>query len=294
MTVSMAGFTMNDTIVKYLAGGMNMGQIILLRGIFATVLISLLAWQQGAFAHLRDAMQPMVMLRIVSEALSTIFFMIALANLPLANVSAVLQALPLAVTMGAALIFGETVGSRRWLAIIAGFIGVAIIVKPGVAGFSTYSLAALACVFWCAVRDLATKRIPERVSSVFVSTLTSAMVTISGAILILPMGGWTTPATPDLLLLAAAAGLLLVGYQFIILSMRTGDISFVAPFRYTSLLFAIVLGFVVFDDLPDLAMIAGASIIVVSGLYMLYRERVVGRSKPAAESIGPAMAPEGL
>lgn len=294
MTVSMAGFTVNDAIVKYVSDGMNMGQIILLRGFFATALISLLAWQQRAFANLRHALQPMVMLRVVSEAIATIGFMIALANLPIANVSAVLQALPLAVTMGAALFFGESVGWRRWLAIIAGFIGVAIIVKPGVEGFSVYSLAALACVFWCAVRDLATKRIPHNVSSFFVSTLTAAMVTVSGAILIQPMGGWTSPAMPDLLLLAVAAGLLLVGYQFIILAMRAGDISFVAPFRYTSLLFAIVLGFAVFGDVPGLAMIAGASIIVASGLYMLYRERVVGRSKPAAESVGPAMAPEGL
>ncbi len=124
--------------------------------------------------------------------------------------------------------------------------------------------------------------------------MTALAVSVCGAFLIQPMGGWTTPGAFDLFLLACAAGLLIVGYQFIILAMRSGEISFVAPFRYTGLLFSILLGFVVFGDMPDLAMILGSAIIVGSGLYMLYRERVVGRSKAAAESVGPSMAPDGL
>ena len=99
--------------------------------------------------------------RASAKCWRTVTFLIALAQLPIANVSAVLQALPLAVTMGAALIYGETVGWRRWLAIAAGFAGVAIIVRPGLEGFSAYSLVALVCVGFCAVRDLATKRIPQ-------------------------------------------------------------------------------------------------------------------------------------
>lgn len=294
MTVSMAGFTVNDAMSKYVADNMNLGQIMFLRSAFATAFISVLAWRQGAFAHLRDAVQPMVMIRVVSESAATVLFLIALVNLPIANVSAVLQALPLAVTMGAALVFGETVGWRRWLSIGVGFAGVAIIVRPGLDGFSVYSLAALACVACCTVRDLATKRIPDHIPTIWVSVVTAVGTTLCGGFLIQPMGGWTDPGMSDLLLLAAAAGLLLIGYQFIVLSLRTGDISFVAPFRYTSLLFSILLGLVVFGDIPDTAMIFGASIIVASGLYMLYRERVVGRSKAASESVGPAMAPEGL
>jgi drug/metabolite transporter (DMT)-like permease len=294
MTLSMAGFTVNDAITKQVADGMNMGQIMLLRGAFATLLITLLAWHQGAFRALRAAMHPLVATRVVTEVMATVLFLIALTHLPIANVSAVLQALPLAVTMGAALVFGETVGWRRWLSIAAGFAGVAVIVRPGLEGFSVYSLSALACVGCCAVRDLATKRIPHHIPTLMVSTLTAFAVTVFGAFLVQPMGGWTAPAPGDLMLLAGAAALLLIGYQFIILSMRLGDISFVAPFRYTALLFSIVLGFAMFGDVPDVAMIAGSAIIVGSGLYMLYRERVVGRSKAASESVGPAMAPEGL
>jgi drug/metabolite transporter (DMT)-like permease len=144
------------------------------------------------------------------------------------------------------------------------------------------------------MRDLATRRIPEEIPTLLISTVTAFAVSVCGVFLIQPMGGWTPPGSFDLLLLACAAGLLLVGYQFIILSLRSGEISFVAPFRYTGLLFSILLGFVIFSDIPDLAMISGSAIIVGSGLYMLYRERVVGRSKAAAESVGPSMAPEGL
>jgi len=294
MTVSMAGFTINDGIAKYMSEVMNMGQVQFLRGAFATLFIAALAWHRGAFAKLRLALHPMVLVRVVSEVLAAVTFLIALAQLPIANVSAVLQALPLAVTMGAALIYGETVGWRRWLAIAVGFAGVAVIVRPGLEGFSTYSLVALACVGFCTVRDLATRRIPEHIPTLLISTVTAAAVCVSGAFIIQPMGGWTPPGAFHLLLLASAAGLLLVGYQFIILAMRSGEISFVAPFRYTGLLFSILLGLVVFGDIPDLAMIVGSAIIVGSGLYMLYRERVVGRSKAAAESVGPGMAPEGL
>ena len=294
MTVSMAGFAVNDGIAKYTSEAMNMGQVMFLRGAFATLFIAVLAWHQGALVNLRLALQPLVLIRVAGEVLATVTFLIALAQLPIANVSAVLQALPLAVTMGAALIYGETVGWRRWLSIAVGFAGVAIIVRPGFEGFSAYSLMALVCVGFCTARDLATRRIPERIPTLLISTVTALAVAICGAFLVQPMGGWSPPGAFDLFLLACAAGLLLVGYQFIILSLRSGDISFVAPFRYTGLLFSILLGFVVFNDVPDLAMIVGSAVIVVSGLYMLYRERVVGRSKAASESVGPSMAPEGL
>ena len=294
MCISMAGFTINDVIAKELSETMNMGQVMALRGMFATLFVSLLAWHQGALRNLGQVLQPLVVLRVTGEVLATISFLVALAQLPIANVSAVLQALPLAVTMGAALLYGETVGWRRWLAITAGFIGVAIIVRPGFEGFNAYALLAFLTVVFAATRDLATKRIPEAIPTLLVSTATSVTVTVFGVFLAGPMGGWVAPTVPDLVLLASGAALLLVGYQFIIMAMRIGDISFVAPFRYTGLLWAIVLGFLVFGDVPDWQMILGAAIIVGSGLYTLYRERVAGRSQAAAGSIGPAMAPDGL
>lgn len=294
MALSMAGFTVNDALTKSVSEEMNMGQVMLLRGLFATMMIVTIALHQGALRRIGQIFHPMVALRVLGEACATVTFLVALAHLPLANVSAVLQALPLAVTMGAALVLAEPVGWRRWLAIAAGFAGVLVIVRPGFEGFSVYSLLALACVFFCAVRDLATKKVPAEIPSLLVSCATAAIVTLCGAVLFAPFGGWTTPSGSALGKLFGAAVLLIVGYQFIIMSMRTGEVSFIAPFRYTALLWAILLGYLAFGDVPDAAMILGAVIIVASGLYALYRERLRGRDKPAAESVGPAMGPDGL
>lgn len=294
MVVAMSGFTLNDAITKVASESMNMAQVMLIRGAFASLFVGLLAWQRGALALPGSMLQPMVAIRVIGEAGATASFLIALAHLPIANVSAVLQALPLAVTMGAALLFKEGVGWRRWLAIAIGFAGVLIIVRPGFEGFSIYSLLALACVAFCAVRDLATKRIPQAIPTLLVSTTTALAMTMLGAALLLPMGGWTPMTGESTAFLALAAVLVVIGYQFIIMAMRVGDISFIAPFRYTALLWSILLGLFIFGDVPDLPMILGASIIVCSGLYALYRERIVGRRKTAAESAGPDMAPDGI
>ncbi|TIQ20803.1 MAG: DMT family transporter [Mesorhizobium sp.] len=294
MVVAMSGFTLNDAITKVASESMNMAQVMLIRGAFASLFVGLLAWQRGALALSGSMLQPMIAARVAGEAGATVSFLIALAHLPIANVSAVLQALPLAVTMGAALVFNEGVGWRRWLAIAIGFAGVLIIVRPGFEGFSIYSVLALACVACCAVRDLATRRIPQAIPTLLVSTTTALAMTMLGAALLLPMGGWTPMTGESTASLAMAAVLVVIGYQFIIMAMRMGDISFIAPFRYTALLWSILLGLFVFGDVPDLPMILGASVIVGSGLYALYRERIVGRRKTAAESAGPDMAPDGI
>lgn len=294
MSVSMAGFTLNDAITKAVSASMNMGQVMLVRGLFATLLVGLIAWHRGALRAPLGVFQPMVVLRVFGEVCATICFLLALARLPIANVSAVLQALPLAVTMGAALVFNEPVGWRRWLAISVGFLGVVIVVRPGFEGFNAYALLALGSVFFCAIRDLATKRIPEKVPTFLVSVATASAVMVMGAAMVQPLGGWTPLTFQNTALLATAALLLIVGYQFIIEAMRTGEISFIAPFRYTALLWSILLGFAVFGDVPDTAMIAGATIIIGSGLYALYRERVAGKGMPATESTGPAMVPDGM
>ncbi|MDO9297296.1 DMT family transporter [Bradyrhizobium sp.] len=291
MAAAMAGFTMNDAITKAVSSEMNFGEIMLVRGVVAIALIATLAWHQGALRPLRTLVMKPVALRVVGEVLGTVTFLAAIVHLPLANTAAIFQALPLAVTLGAALMFGEPVGWRRWLAIAAGFIGVLIIVRPGVEGFNQFSLFALISVFFCAVRDLATRRIPAQVPSLFITLVTTVTVTIAGAAIIVPLGGWTPPSSRALGLLTLAAVLLLIGYQCVIMALRSGDISAVAPFRYSALLWAMLLGYLVFGDVPDAMMVTGASIIVLSGLYAFYRERI--RHRPvAADASG--LPPDGL
>jgi len=287
----MAAFTSNDSITKAVSSEMNFGQVMLVRGLFAIVLVAAFAWHQGALRPLRTLFIKPVALRVVGEIGGTICFMAALVHLPLANTSAILQALPLAITLGAAVIFSEPVGWRRWSAIGVGFVGVLIIVRPGLAGFNQFALLALLSVAFCALRDLATRKIPTHIPSLFITLLTTITVTSAGGLIFIPLGGWTPPSTHSLGLLAFTSVLLLIGYQCIITALRTGDISAVAPFRYSALLWAMLLGYVVFGDVPDAMMVTGASIIVVSGLYAFYRERVRHRAL-AAESSG--LPPDGL
>ena len=294
MVVAMATFTSNDAITKYVLETVGMGQVLLVRGLFATVLILLLAWSSGALRRPGHIFHPVVAMRTLSEMGATLAFVAALSHMPLANISSVLQALPLAVTMGAALFFGETVGWRRWLAIAIGFSGVLVIVRPGLEGFNAFSLLALLSVMCAASRDLFTRRIPEEIPSMLVSAATAVMVSLLGGVIVLVSGDWEPLPASSTLLLAVSSILLIGGYQFIIMAMREGEISFVAPFRYTALIWALTLGFLIFGETPDLAMIVGASIIVVSGLYTLYRERRAGGGKPAAESTNPGMGPDGL
>ena len=291
MAAAMAAFTINDAITKAVSAEMNFGQVMLVRGLFAIVLIAALALHQRALRPLRTLMTMAVVLRVAGEIGATILFLAAIVNLPLANTTAILQVLPLAITLGAALTFGEPVGWRRWLAIATGFLGVLIIVRPGVEGFNQFSLFALISVIFCAMRDLATKRIPASIPSLFVTLVTTVTVTIAGAAILAPLGGWTPPSGRALALLAFTAILLLIGYQCIIMALRTGDISAVAPFRYSALLWAMLLGYLVFGDVPDAMMVSGAAIIVLSGLYAFYRERIRHRAV-AAESSG--LPPEGV
>ena len=291
MAVGMASFTINDAITKAVSSEMNFGQVMLVRGLFAIVLVASFALHQRAMRSLRTLVMKSVALRVVGEIGGTISFMAAITHLPLANTAAIFQALPLAITLGAALVFGEPVGWRRWLAITAGFIGVLIIVRPGIEGFNQYSLLAMISVAFCSLRDLATRQIPAQIPSLFITLLMTVTVTAAGAVIVFPLGGWTPPSTRALVLLALAAILVLIGYQCVIMALRSGDISAVAQFRYSALLWAMLLGYLVFGDVPDAMMVLGASIIVLSGLYAFYRERIRHRTL-AAESSG--LPPDGL
>ncbi len=272
MASAMMGFAFNDTIIKTLREDMNVGQIMFVRGGITTLIVFLIAWKLGALRPLKVALTPAVLARAFAEILSALTFIYALGKIPLANASAILQALPLAVTLGAALFLHEPVGWRRWTAIITGFIGVLIIIRPGPDGFSLASLVCVACVFSAATRDLLTKGINPEIPSIFITLVTTLIIALAGAVLIVPTGGWTPMSLPVLGLMGLSSLAVIVGYQSIVMAMRIGEISFIAPFRYTSLFWSIGLGYVVFGDLPDHWMLLGIVIIVASGLYTFYRE----------------------
>lgn len=272
MCLAMAGFTINDALVKSVTGVMNSGQIMMVRGAMTSLLVLLLARHFGALRPLRLLLDPIIALRMVAEVIAAITYIYALGQMPLANASAILQALPLAVTLGAALFLKEPVGWRRWLAIFAGFIGVLVILRPGPEGFSSASIAVVASVVAAATRDLSTRRISPEVPSLFISTVTAIIISIVGAVLVVPLGGWQPMETTSLLHLVAASLMLPIGYQCIVLAMRQGEIAIIAPFRYTSLIWSIGIGVIFFAEAPDIWTIVGGGIIMASGLYAFARE----------------------
>jgi len=294
MCIAMASFTINDTFVKWAMESLTLGQIVLLRGLMASTMLMLFIGRTINFQQLSYLRHPAVLMRMIGEVGATLFFMTALAHLPLAFVTSILQALPLAVTLGAALFFSEPVGWRRWSAILVGFTGILIIVRPGFEGFSVWSLAILASVCCCALRDLSTRIVPKELSTSTLSAMTAITVMLVGALIIQPLGGWKPVTASSLTLVFAASLCLITGYHTLITAMRQGDISFIAPFRYTGLLWAIMLGFMVFGDVPDRYMLIGGAVIICSGLYSLHRERIVNRVRPIAGSTSPAMAPDGF
>lgn len=290
MVASMAGFSCNDALIKSVSDQLPLFQALFVRGFFATALIAALAISQGAVRFRpggRDAR--MIGQRTLAEIGGTVCFMTALFNMPISNATAILQSVPLAVTLGAALFLGERVGWRRYLAIGVGFIGVLIIVRPGSEGFTGYSLWALGAIFFIVLRDLSTRSLSPGAPAAFVVLVTSALTTAAAG-LAAAATDWRPVALAHALVLAASGACLTIGYVFGVKTMRIGEIGFTQPFRYTLILWAILLGFVMFDERPDAWMLGGSAIVVATGLFTFYRERRLGlRRHPVAAA--PTGAP---
>lgn len=281
---SAAGFITNDAIVKLITAELPNGQIIFLRGLLATSIMGLITSILGGWRSPRVLLRPAMAIRLVAAAFSTLFVVASLRHLPLATINAILQVSPLVVTAGAAVLLGAHVGWRRWLASFVGFVGVLLIIKPGSAGFVPEIWLALACLAASSTRDLTTRFIDHSVPSILVTFAASAMVTLAGLAL-LPFETWVQPSARALILISIAAGCLFVAYHFGVVAMRTGEIPVVAPFRYATILGALVLGYAFWGHIPDAISMAGIVLIVLAGLYLLYRERVRQRM-PSPASVG--------
>lgn len=282
MMAAMAAFTVNDTIMKHLGTHLPMFQTMLWRGVLISVALYVLAWRAGAFrVQIARSDRWLIVLRTLADTCSTVFFLQALYHMPIANLTAIMQSLPLTVTLGAALVFREPLGWRRLLAIAVGFIGVLLIVRPGTEGYDRYALFALICVLVVTVRDLATRRMSRAVPSLRVAFWNAFSVTILGAI-----GASTeafiAPSANDMALLVVCASCMVAALIMAVMAVRRGELGFVTPFRYTGLIWALILGFLVFGDWPRPLTFIGAALIVGTGLFTLYRERRLRAAKSRA------------
>ncbi|KAB7613936.1 DMT family transporter [Amylibacter sp. SFDW26] len=271
---SMAGFTLEDAFIKELSTTISTGQILVIVGISGAVIFALMASYKGHRIFAKRFWTRITLARSATEAFAAIAFVTSLALVPLSTVAAVFQATPLAITMGAALFLGEDVGWRRWAAIIIGFIGVLIIIRPGLGAFNPNVLFVLIAVICVAARDLITRLVPSDIPSTVVSSQGFAPVALAGAILLWVQSKPMTPVnTLETYYFIGAVAFGVAGYYAIVAAMRVGDASAVTPFRYTRLLFSLLVGVVIFKERPDLLTLLGAAIIITTGLYTFLRER---------------------
>ncbi|MEM6897015.1 MAG: DMT family transporter [Pseudomonadota bacterium] len=275
MVGSMTAFTVNDAFMKALGAEWSVSQALFVRG--ACVVVLMLGFA-AALGHLRRGISArdwrLMGFRTLCESVAALLFIGAIFNMPLAEATAILQTLPLTIALAGALILGEKVGWRRWLAILVGFVGVLFIVQPGGDGFSVYSLYAVTAVVLITFRDMASRQMSDRVPSLLVALVGAVGVTIVGA-MGLPATTWA-PFTPAALFgLGGAVLTVAVAYVFSVAAMRFGDIGFVAPYRYTSLLVSLILGIAIFNEVPGPLTILGALLITATGLYTLFRENRV-------------------
>lgn len=278
---SALGFTVNDTLVKLVTAELPTSEIIVLRGVMATALLAIAASIAGAWRSPRALARPAMMVRLVTSAGSTLFIVAALRHLPLSTTSAILQFTPLVVTSGAAIMLGMPVGWQRWMASAAGLLGVLIIIRPGTEGFVPEIWIAFATLFFSSTRDLTTRFIDAAVPSLFVAVASSAVITVAG-ICLAPFESWNAPSLHAWALLVAASASIYVAYYFGIVAMRIGDITVVAPFRYALIVYALIMSYFVWGDVPDAISLLGIAIVCGAGLYLLYRERAARAAKPVA------------
>ena len=288
MAASMAFFTMNDVFVKLLSGDLYLFQIIFLRGILTTTLLIgvAFAFRQVTFHVPRGDWAPLAG-RTICEIGAAVFFLAALVNMPIANATAILSALPLVVTLAAALFLGEPLGWRRMGAVLVGLVGVILIVQPGTDGFNAWSLSALASVFLVTGRDLLTRRLSAGLPSLSVAVVTAAGVGAFGGVASL-FQPWSPLGLREAGLLGASSLFIIGGYLFSIMVMRVGEVGVVAPFRYTGLVFALIFGLIFFAEWPNALALAGAGIVVATGVYTILRERRVARAARIAADASKA------
>ena len=272
MLTAMTLFTANDTFLKIATADLPPGQIMALRGVFAVALVVALIAGRGEARRLASLGDPVVLARAAVEALIAFLFITSLARLPIANVNAILQATPIIMTLIAVALGLEQVGWRRWSAVLVGFAGVLLIVKPGLAGMNPYAALALGAAALVAVRDLVTRRVGREVPTAVITLAAATSVMLAGFALALTET-WRAPSGREIGLLAVAAVFVSLGNLAVVKAFRVGEISVVSPFRYSVILTSLVAGYLVFGEWPDLVACLGIGLVVASGVYTLHREQ---------------------
>ena len=272
MIAAMAIFAVEDAFLKAASTVLPVGQILMIFGLGGAALFACLARLNSEPLFVPEILSLPMRIRVVFEIAGRLFYVLAIALTPLSAATVILQATPLVVVAGAALVFGEKVGWRRWFAIFVGLIGVVVIVQPGTDSFSALSILAVIGMIGFAGRDLASRAAPATLSTVILGLYGFLAIVAAGALFAVWQGvPFLGPDAETCFYLLGAILAGVVAYSCLMKAMRTGEVSAVTPFRYTRLLFGITLGVVLFNEQLSPTMILGSGLIVFSGLFILWR-----------------------
>jgi len=279
MILAMAGFAFEDLFIKLLSTYFPISEVIIILGFTGTFIFFIIALLQNAPIIHKDLLNKHVIIRTTCELLGAVFFVTAIALTPLSSATAILQIAPLLVTIGAVIFFKEKVGWRRWTAVFIGFIGVLLIVRPGFEGFMPASIFAILGSVFLAARDLATRAMQVKLPSVTIALYAFIAFGISG-ILIIPFNSpMVLPTSNQIIYFIGASAFGVIAYYSLVISSRIGEMSVISPFRYSRIVFAMLLAIIILDENPDGLTLIGASIVVASGLYTFVRETVLKKSQ---------------
>ena len=278
MTICMGAFVLNDAFVRLAGSSLPLGQILFLRGLITTFILLMVGIYSGAFKLIvSKADKWRIFFRSIAEALTAYFFLTAVMNMPFANVTAILQILPITVTLAAALVFKEKVGIFRISLILIGFLGVMMIINPKANGFNIYAIYALIAVFLITLRDLITRKLSSKVSTLLPTVSASVGVLLFSVFLLI-----NTPFQPlntqNSLFIFLSAFFIIFGYYTAVLVMRSGEISFISLFRYSAILFALILGLFFFDEKPDITAFLGILLVMLAGIVLMMRNNAVQKN----------------
>lgn len=278
MVASMAAFALEDALVKRVAGEMPLGQTLFLFGLCGALAFAALLRRTGSALFHRDALSPPMRVRAVFELIGRLFYFLSVALTPLSAATAILQATPLLVVLGASLFFGEHIGWRRWCAVILGLLGVLMVLRPSSSDFSALSLLTVIGIIGFAGRDLASRAAPASLTTHHLGFYGFLTIVLAG--LLYAVWDGRAPVLPNPVIVVYLFGAVFVGvfaYAALMKSVRSGDIATVTPFRYTRLLFGLGMGMAFYGEQITQAMLFGCLTIVAAGLFLAWHGRLQTR-----------------
>jgi drug/metabolite transporter (DMT)-like permease len=272
MSVGMVCFLMNDSLVKHVSESLPAPQLIFLRGLLATLGLFVLALALRQLPAWRETVghigHKWVFIRSFLDGLASLVYLSALFNMPLANATAINMSTPLLIALLSALLLQHRISWRHWLIIGLGFVGVLCVVQPQADGFNHWAWVALAGTLCHALRDLSVHFIPDHVPSPLITLSTALTATVMAGIWAL-FHPWHSVTPMQWAQMAGASVFLSAGYFLLIKATRIADMTVIAPFRYMGLLTAVVMGFVVWGDVPNALAWTGMGLLVAAGLMMI-------------------------